>query len=80
MLIGNQLMNQCTEVVVPFIVDRFLSAAHKKEQEDNLEMDKLRAQRRLPPFPVSPCKMCKFCFSLFLFVVLVCLGFFASVP
>lgn len=58
MLIGNQLMNQCTEVVVPFIVDRFLSAAHKKEQEDNLEMDKLRAQRRLPPFPVSPCKMC----------------------
>eukprot|EP00063_Salmo_salar_P005019 XP_013979854.1 PREDICTED: anoctamin-10-like isoform X2 [Salmo salar] len=51
MLIGNQLMNQCTEVVVPFIVDRFLSAAHKKEQEDNLEMDKLRAQRSLPPFP-----------------------------
>uniref|UniRef100_A0A8C8HXL1 Anoctamin n=1 Tax=Oncorhynchus tshawytscha TaxID=74940 RepID=A0A8C8HXL1_ONCTS len=51
LLILNQLVNQCTEVVVPFIVDRFLSAPHKKEQEDDLEMDKLRAQRRLPPFP-----------------------------
>ncbi|CAB1323335.1 unnamed protein product [Coregonus sp. 'balchen'] len=51
LLIWNQLVNQLTEVVVPFIVDRFLSAPHKKEQEDNLEVDKLRAQRSLPPFP-----------------------------
>ena len=62
LLILNQLVNQCTEGVVPFIVDRFLSAPHKKEQEDDLEMDKLRAQRRLPPFPVSPCKMLFFIF------------------
>lgn len=60
LLILNQLVNQCTEVVVPFIVDRFLSAPHKKKQEDDLEMDKLRAQRSLPPYPVSPCKMCIF--------------------
>ncbi|XP_041693166.1 anoctamin-10 isoform X2 [Coregonus clupeaformis] len=53
LLIWNQLVNQFTEVVVPFIVDRFLSAPHKKEQEDNLEVDKLRAQRSLPPFPRS---------------------------
>ncbi|CDQ59508.1 unnamed protein product [Oncorhynchus mykiss] len=51
LLIVTQLVNQCTEVVVPFIVDRFFSAPQKKQQEDDPNVDKLRAQRSLPPFP-----------------------------
>ncbi|KAK6320335.1 anoctamin-10 [Coregonus clupeaformis] len=51
LLIVTQLVNQCTEVVVPFIVDRFFSAPQKKQQEDDPDVDKLRAQRSLPPFP-----------------------------
>ncbi|XP_034143924.1 anoctamin-10 isoform X2 [Esox lucius] len=51
LLILAQLLNQFTEVVVPFIVDRFLSAPQKDQQEDKLDEDTLRAQRFLPPFP-----------------------------
>ncbi|KAL0968244.1 hypothetical protein UPYG_G00264250 [Umbra pygmaea] len=50
LLIVTQLVNQCTEVLVPFIVDCFVKATQKKQQEDDPEVDKLRAQN-LPCFP-----------------------------
>ncbi|XP_010882344.2 anoctamin-10 [Esox lucius] len=50
LLIVTQLVNQCTEVLVPFIVDCFLKATQKKQKEDDPEVDKLRAQS-LPRFP-----------------------------
>ncbi|KAL4623498.1 anoctamin-10-like [Arapaima gigas] len=51
LLIVTQLLNQCTEVVVPFLVDRIFSDGTKKPKEDDPEEDRLRAQGRLPPFP-----------------------------
>ncbi|KAJ7997799.1 hypothetical protein DPEC_G00215870 [Dallia pectoralis] len=50
LLIVTQLVNQCTEVLVPFIVDCFLKATQRKQKEDDPEVDKLIAQS-LPPFP-----------------------------
>lgn len=53
LLIITQLVNQATEVVVPFLVDRLLSAPHRTESEDDPEEDKFRNQSSLPPYPVS---------------------------
>ncbi|XP_046890513.1 anoctamin-10 [Hypomesus transpacificus] len=51
LLIVTQLVNQCTELVVPWLVDRFLRAPQRPQLEDDSEEDKIRAQRSLPPFP-----------------------------
>ncbi|XP_061631223.1 anoctamin-10 [Phyllopteryx taeniolatus] len=51
LLVVTQLVNQVTEVVVPFLVDRFVSAPHRKESEDDPEEDKFRNQITLPVFP-----------------------------
>lgn len=51
LLIVTQLVNQVTEVVIPFLVDRFISAPHRTESEDDPEEDKFRNQRTLPVFP-----------------------------
>lgn len=51
LLIVSQLVNQVTEVVIPFLVDRFISAPHRTESEDDPKEDKFRNQRTLPVFP-----------------------------
>uniref|UniRef100_A0A3P9HQ22 Anoctamin n=1 Tax=Oryzias latipes TaxID=8090 RepID=A0A3P9HQ22_ORYLA len=51
LLIVTQLVNQVTEVVIPFLVDRFISAPRRNEKEDDPQEDKFRNQRSLPPFP-----------------------------
>ncbi|XP_047451531.1 anoctamin-10 [Mugil cephalus] len=51
LLIVTQLVNQVTEVVIPFLVDRFISAPHRAESEDDPQEDKFRNQSTLPPFP-----------------------------
>lgn len=48
-----QLVNQFTEVVIPYMVDRFISAPYRTESEDDPEEDKFRNQSNLPAFPVS---------------------------
>ncbi|KAK2918217.1 anoctamin-10 [Channa argus] len=51
LLIVSQLVNQLTEVVVPYLVDRFLSAPLRAETEDDPQEDKFRNQGSLPAFP-----------------------------
>ncbi|KAM4554443.1 anoctamin-10 [Fundulus diaphanus] len=51
LLIITQLVNQVTEVVIPFLVDRFISAPNRAENIDDPEEDKFRNQGTLPPFP-----------------------------
>ncbi|KAM3609269.1 uncharacterized protein V6R79_012080 [Siganus canaliculatus] len=51
LLIITQLLNQVTEVVIPFLVDRLISAPHRKENKDDPEEDKFRNQGTLPTFP-----------------------------
>uniref|UniRef100_A0A3B3VKR9 Anoctamin n=1 Tax=Poecilia latipinna TaxID=48699 RepID=A0A3B3VKR9_9TELE len=51
LLIITQLVNQVTEVVIPFLVDRFISAPHRSEREDDPKEDKFRNQGTLPTFP-----------------------------
>ncbi|MED6259913.1 hypothetical protein ATANTOWER_014930 [Ataeniobius toweri] len=51
LLIISQVVNQVTEVVIPFLVDRFISAPHRTESEDDPEEDKFRNQGTLPLFP-----------------------------
>ncbi|KAK7117430.1 hypothetical protein R3I94_022864 [Phoxinus phoxinus] len=51
LLIVNQVVNQFTEVVVPFLVDRFLTSADRNLKEDDPEVDHLQAQGSLPAFP-----------------------------
>ncbi|XDV53126.1 hypothetical protein PO909_021708 [Leuciscus waleckii] len=51
LLIVTQVVNQCTEVVVPFLVDRFLTSADRNLKEDDPEVDHLQAQGSLPAFP-----------------------------
>ncbi|XP_041852286.1 anoctamin-10 isoform X2 [Melanotaenia boesemani] len=51
LLIISQLVNQMTEVVIPFLVDRFISAPNRAESEDDSQQDKFRNQSKLPPFP-----------------------------
>ncbi len=53
LLIVTQLVNQFTEVVVPFLVDRFITSADRNLKEDDPEVDHLQAQGSLPTFPVS---------------------------
>lgn len=53
LLIISQLVNQATEVVVPYVVDRFVNASNGTESEDDPEEDKFRKQSTLPPYPVS---------------------------
>lgn len=53
LLIVTQLVNQVTEVVIPFLVDQLISAPHRAEKEDDPQEDKLRNQGTLPVFPVS---------------------------
>ncbi|KAI4893379.1 hypothetical protein NFI96_022497 [Prochilodus magdalenae] len=51
LLILSQAVNQFTEVLVPYIVDRFYSSAEKELKEDDPEADHLQAEGSLPPFP-----------------------------
>ncbi|XP_036962521.1 anoctamin-10 [Acanthopagrus latus] len=51
LLIVTQLINQVTEVVIPFLVDRFISAPNRMESEDDPQEDKFRNQSTLPDFP-----------------------------
>ncbi|XP_028305251.1 anoctamin-10 [Gouania willdenowi] len=51
LLIFTQIINQVTEVVIPFLVDRFISAPHRTQREDDPQQDKFRNQSSLPPFP-----------------------------
>ncbi|XP_033489932.2 anoctamin-10 [Epinephelus lanceolatus] len=51
LLIVTQLVNQVTEVVIPFLVDRFISAPKRTESEDDPDEDKFRNQGTLPAFP-----------------------------
>ncbi|KAM9853881.1 anoctamin-10 isoform 1-T2 [Aulostomus maculatus] len=51
LLIVTQLVNQVTEVVIPFLVDRFISAPNRTETEDDPQEDKFRNQATLPVFP-----------------------------
>lgn len=51
LLIVSQIINQFTEVVVPFLVDRFISAPNRDEREDDPQEDKFRNQGTLPIFP-----------------------------
>ncbi|KAM8751479.1 anoctamin-10 isoform 1-T2 [Acanthopagrus schlegelii] len=51
LLIVTQLINQVTEVVIPFLVDRFISAPNRTESEDDPQEDKFRNQSTLPDFP-----------------------------
>lgn len=53
LLIVSQLVNQVTEVVIPYLVDRFISAPNRAESEDDPQEDKYRNQSTLPVFPVS---------------------------
>ncbi|XP_062276519.1 anoctamin-10 [Scomber scombrus] len=51
LLIVSQLVNQVTEVVIPFLVDRFINAPRRTEREDDPQEDKFRNQITLPVFP-----------------------------
>lgn len=51
LLIVTQLVNQATEVVVPFAIDRLFNAPVRDEQEDDPEPDAIMAQSNLPSFP-----------------------------
>uniref|UniRef100_A0A3Q3VQR9 Anoctamin n=1 Tax=Mola mola TaxID=94237 RepID=A0A3Q3VQR9_MOLML len=51
LLVMTQLVNQLTEVVIPFLVDRFFSAPHRTGSEDDPEEDKFRNQSTLPAYP-----------------------------
>ncbi|XP_030643324.1 anoctamin-10 [Chanos chanos] len=51
LLIITQLINQFTELVVPFLVDWFFNTPEKEVKEDDPEADKLQAQGSLPTFP-----------------------------
>ncbi|XP_039988884.1 anoctamin-10 isoform X1 [Xiphias gladius] len=51
LLIVTQLVNQVTEAVIPFLVDRFISAPHRTESKDDPQEDKFRNQSTLPAFP-----------------------------
>ncbi|XP_012688571.2 anoctamin-10 [Clupea harengus] len=51
LLIVTQLINQVSEVVVPFIIDHFLNPPERKEEDDDPEADAILDQSNLPPFP-----------------------------
>ncbi|KAB5571538.1 hypothetical protein PHYPO_G00226070 [Pangasianodon hypophthalmus] len=51
LLILSQVVNQFTEVVVPYVVDRFYSSSQKGLKEDDPAADHMQAEGSLPPFP-----------------------------
>nr|XP_054589379.1 anoctamin-10 [Nothobranchius furzeri]XP_054589380.1 anoctamin-10 [Nothobranchius furzeri] len=51
LLIVSQLVNQTTEIVIPYLVDRYVSSPNRNEKEDGSEEDKFRNQGMMPPFP-----------------------------
>uniref|UniRef100_A0A1A8KBC8 Anoctamin n=1 Tax=Nothobranchius kuhntae TaxID=321403 RepID=A0A1A8KBC8_NOTKU len=51
LLIVSQLVNQVTEVVIPYLVDRFISSPKRNEKEEDPVEDKFRNQGNMPPFP-----------------------------
>uniref|UniRef100_A0A7N8XVA2 Anoctamin n=1 Tax=Mastacembelus armatus TaxID=205130 RepID=A0A7N8XVA2_9TELE len=51
LLLVSQVVNQVTEVVIPYLVDRFISAPTRAEREDDPQEDKFRNQSKLPAFP-----------------------------
>ncbi|XP_042266626.1 anoctamin-10 [Thunnus maccoyii] len=51
LLIVSQLVNQVTEVVIPFLVDRLVNAPRRREREDDPQEDKFRNQITSPVFP-----------------------------
>ncbi|XP_051548088.1 anoctamin-10-like isoform X2 [Myxocyprinus asiaticus] len=51
LLIVTQVLGQFTEVVVPFLVDRFYTSSERNLKEDDPEVDHLQAQGSLPAFP-----------------------------
>ncbi|XP_066569946.1 anoctamin-10 [Amia ocellicauda] len=51
LLIVSQIINQCTEVLVPFITDWLFASQEQKSKEDDPDVDKIRAQTKLPVFP-----------------------------
>lgn len=53
LLVMSQLVNQATEVVVPYLVDRFVNASNRTESEDDPQEDKFRKQSTLPAYPVG---------------------------
>ncbi|TSQ92625.1 Anoctamin-10 [Bagarius yarrelli] len=51
LLILSQLVNQFTELVVPYIIDRFYNSSQKQLKEDDPAADHMQAEGSLPPFP-----------------------------
>ncbi|XP_017329518.1 anoctamin-10 [Ictalurus punctatus] len=51
LLILSQVVNQLTEVLVPFVVDRFYGSSQKELKEDDPAADHMQAEGSLPPFP-----------------------------
>uniref|UniRef100_A0A1A7Y9Y5 Anoctamin n=2 Tax=Iconisemion striatum TaxID=60296 RepID=A0A1A7Y9Y5_9TELE len=51
LLIVSQLVNQVTEVVIPYLVDRFISSPKRNEKEEDPVEDKFRNQGTMPAFP-----------------------------
>ncbi|XP_058252824.1 anoctamin-10 [Hemibagrus wyckioides] len=51
LLILSQVVNQFTEIVVPYVVDRFYSSSQKELKEDDPAADHMQAEGNLPPFP-----------------------------
>lgn len=51
LLIISQVVNQVTEVVIPYLVDRFISTPNRAETEDDPQEDKFRNESTLPAFP-----------------------------
>ncbi|XP_065812824.1 anoctamin-10 isoform X1 [Labrus bergylta] len=51
LLIVSQLVNQVTEVVIPLLVDKFISVTHRTDSEDEPQEDKFRKQGTMPVFP-----------------------------
>lgn len=53
LLILSQVVNQFTEVLVPYVIDRFYSSSQKELKEDDPAADHMQAEGSLPQFPVS---------------------------
>ncbi|KAK3536185.1 hypothetical protein QTP70_034976 [Hemibagrus guttatus] len=51
LLILSQVVNQFTEIVVPYVVDRFYSSSQKDLKEDDPAADHMQAEGSLPLFP-----------------------------
>uniref|UniRef100_A0A4W4GBP8 Anoctamin n=1 Tax=Electrophorus electricus TaxID=8005 RepID=A0A4W4GBP8_ELEEL len=51
LLILSQMVNQFTEVVVPYIVERVYNSSKKELKDDDPAADHMQAEGSLPPFP-----------------------------